>query len=383
MTTVVVVHGTGVREVSYQQTLERVRAGIDEHRPDIVIKPCFWGGRLGASLECKGLSIPEGHRWQPKDRNLDGRQWHVARWALLEADPQYELRILSIEYAALAGARRGDVEFAEAVEDAVLALSCPDPGLEPYFSEGRRILLADKATRAALTQADPDEHGAELGSTLAWALVAHAVARCTEATGEPPLLSGVRRLLLVQEIENRLRLRQLGLRETVKYVSGRMAGAVATRMRSRVLEAAHPMAADILLYLSRGENIRQFVRQTAETATGPVVLLAHSLGGIICLDLAIMGELPGVALLVTVGSQGPLLYELDVLTSLRAGKDLPVIPRWVNFYDMQDPLAYVGERLFPGRVRDVLVDNESPFPGSHTEYFDNSRLYDSLIPLLP
>ena len=97
-----------------------------------------------------------------------------------------------------------------------------------------------------------------------------------------------------------------------------------------------------------------------------------------------MQRLCEIDLLVTVGTQGPLLYELDVLTSLGAGEHAPALPRWINFYDMRDPLAYVGEALFPGKVRDLRVDNESPFPGSHTGYFDNSSFcYDQLVPLLP
>ena len=143
------------------------------------------------------------------------------------------------------------------------------------------------------------------------------------------------------------------------------------------------MAADVLLYLSRGELIRNFIERTVESCREPVILLAHSLGGIACLDLAIMQRLSHVTRLVTVGSQGPLLYELDVLTSLPAGKQPSDLPPWTNFYDHRDLLAYVGEALFPGRVCDVEIDNRSPFPGAHTGYFDNPQFYSLLASLLP
>ena len=43
----------------------------------------------------------------PEDRDWDQWQsWEVARWFLLEADPLYELRILSVEYEALSAKRK-------------------------------------------------------------------------------------------------------------------------------------------------------------------------------------------------------------------------------------------------------------------------------------
>jgi hypothetical protein len=391
MTTVILVHGTGVREEGYQRSFEHVRGALLLRRPDVRVKPCFWGGRLGAKLDCKGLSVPGGRMWRSEDRDWEEWQsWEVARWSLLEADPLYELRILAVEYKALAAKRKlvpGDEPFHERLESAARRLASPDPSLEPYFGDGRAIVLANPATQEAMLNADRDTQGGELGGAIARALLAEAIARFTEAMGEPPLMSGVRRDLLVEAIEDALRLQQLGIRRTLKKTSSRMALGLMTRAimaaRPWTLEASHPMAADVLLYLSRGDAIREFVQRTVGSVTGPAVVLAHSLGGIACLDLAIMQRLTGIDLLVTVGSQGPLLYELDVLTSLRADEEAPVLPPWINFYDLRDPLAYVAEALFPGRVRDVQVDNQSPFPGSHSGYFDNPGFYDLLMPLLP
>ena len=38
------------------------------------------------------------------------------------------------------------------------------------------------------------------------------------------------------------------------------------------------MAADVLLYLSRGDAIREFVKRTVRSVPGSVVVLAHGLG---------------------------------------------------------------------------------------------------------
>ena len=265
-------------------------------------------------------------------------------------------------------------------------MSAPDPELEPFFSQGKENLLADPAARRAISNANRDIHAGELGGALARSLLAYAVALSAEG-GRPLVLSGVRKLVLAQDIEDALGQGQLGIRETVKKVSAPLALNLLTRVaiakRPWALEESHPLAADILLYLSRGENIREFIRRTVESTAGPLVVLAHSLGGIACLDLAIEQRLAGIARLVTVGSQGPLLYELDALTSLRASQRPPDLPPWTNFYDPRDPLAFVGEALFPGQVHDVLVDNGRPFPWSHTGYFDNRQFYDLFLPLLP
>ena len=82
MTTVILVHGTGVRERSYQESLSRVVAGIAVHRDNVSVKPCFWGAQLGASLDVRGLSVPGGREWQPPER--DSEEWQIARWALLD-----------------------------------------------------------------------------------------------------------------------------------------------------------------------------------------------------------------------------------------------------------------------------------------------------------
>jgi pimeloyl-ACP methyl ester carboxylesterase len=156
------------------------------------------------------------------------------------------------------------------------------------------------------------------------------------------------------------------------------------RRRGAITDATHPMAGDVLLYLSRGEQIREFIRACCRDATPPVVLLAHSLGGIACLDLLATHDIPGVVQLVTVGSQAPFLYELNALPSLPYGRPLrPDMPAWTNFYDPRDLLAYVGEKVFPGRVTDVPVSSGNPFPFAHSDYFGNPGFYDRLGKLLP
>ena len=116
----------------------------------------------------------------------------------------------------------------------------------------------------------------------------------------------------------------------------------------------------------------------------PVVLVAHSLGGIASVELLATRALPAVELLVTVGSQAPFLYELNALPTLPFGAELPpTVPRWVNVFDRRDLLGYTGAGVFPGRVEDREVDNRAPFPRSHSAYFANERFYAVLDEVLP
>ena len=97
-----------------------------------------------------------------------------------------------------------------------------------------------------------------------------------------------------------------------------------------------------------------------------------------------MEALPEVALLVTVGSQAPFLYEINALHSLRYGQPLPPhFPPWLNIYDLRDLLSYIGAGVFPNRTQDVLVDNRQPFPHSHSAYWTNDATWNALVPRLP
>ncbi|MYU19351.1 hypothetical protein GTZ78_53905, partial [Streptomyces sp. SID8361] len=104
MTSVVFVHGTGVRAKSYEKSLARVVSGLGRVRADIRVVRCFWGEEHGASLGLDGASIPvrSKNRGAGGDEVLDEDD-PLAVWALLEVDPLAELR----EFAEAAKARRG------------------------------------------------------------------------------------------------------------------------------------------------------------------------------------------------------------------------------------------------------------------------------------
>ena len=91
-----------------------------------------------------------------------------------------------------------------------------------------------------------------------------------------------------------------------------------------------------------------------------------------------------VELLITVGSQAPYFYEVNALQSLEFNSDrnqrLPKgFPEWLNIYDLQDFLSYIGGNIFPS-VQDILVDNQQPFPQSHSAYWSNKATWKGILP---
>ncbi|KOG25648.1 hypothetical protein ADK34_17470 [Streptomyces viridochromogenes] len=414
MTTVLFVHGTGVREPGFTESVERVREGLRPSRPDVAVVPCYWGGSAGSALRSNGVSVPgygtgrgaaeagapgaeAGEAGEAGEADED-----VEFWGLLYLDPLLELRLTASESTGRAELAPGARPPGEALSSAALSLTGDDELRELLDAAGIAEEFA-AAVAAVLTSPDgrrflrtPD---AAAGTTeLARAFVADAVRRRVDRNGSAPAFDGTARDEAVARIAALLPGDPSGadgsgthrgpVTRRVKRLAGRLALGLASaqvvKRRSALTDAAHPAAGDVLLYLARGAAIREVVLEAVRAAEPPVVLLAHSLGGIAALDLLVLRELPEVELLVTVGSQAPFLYELGALPSLEHGTPLPAhVPRWLNVYDRRDLLGYVGAGVFPGRVEDVAVDSRQPFPLSHSAYWSNPELYRLLAGELP
>ncbi|WP_442949690.1 hypothetical protein [Nostoc sp.] len=57
MTTVIFVHGTGIREPEYNETFQIIEQKIHAQRPDIQVTRCLWGA-LGARFNDNRASVP-------------------------------------------------------------------------------------------------------------------------------------------------------------------------------------------------------------------------------------------------------------------------------------------------------------------------------------
>ncbi|MBC7271339.1 MAG: hypothetical protein H5T76_21950 [Streptomyces sp.] len=408
MTSVLFIHGTGVRAPDYAAALRTVRTGLGRIRPDVAVAECDWGSALGSYLRAEGASIP-GYRPQKTDttprRAPDDEE--RARWALLYAEPDAELTLF-----ALSGTTSGPAEapkvFVPGAVPAGQRLWKQVPGLaeapavrEAWEAAGLagqlddvlRELRSSSVFRSACNALDDGRGGPGRGlpRLTGRSLVARALARLPEGPGAVPVAE---RDAAVDAVTDELGGDERGLAEVV----GRSLGAFArlaeraggSRLvvsgRGTISEHSLGFSGDILSYLVRGEAVRAYVADLAGTLPAPVVLLGHSLGGVIGFDLLASHQslTPHITQLITVGSQAPLLYELDALPSRPYGTGLPAhFPAWLNVYDPRDLLSFLGSPIFGSRVRDVEVDNGQPVSAAHGAYWANPRLYEVLAQALP
>ncbi|MFD4763552.1 alpha/beta fold hydrolase [Streptomyces sp. NPDC058439] len=430
MVTVLFVHGTGVREPSYTQALEGIRNGLARVRPDVRVEPCDWGSALGSYLRAGGVSIPgypeylataEGAGAETAESGVvaagpypslsDGFEGGSEtdedrlRWAMLYADPFAELGVYAMSGKPPGSGppalfTPGVISSGDQLLELLSQLRASDAVRgawrafvsSPSAAEGVAALLAAPELRRAVVAA-PAEADA-LPRLAARALTAWAIAQSPRGAGAFPVPE---RDDLVDLLTNELGGDAKGLNDVLVSALGYSARLFERSFGSRMLVARRARLSnrsvgffgDVLSYLTRGQSVRDHVADTIRALPdpGPVILLGHSLGGIIAFDLlAAQASNPVADMLVTVGSQAPLLYELDALPSLPYGTGLPgAFPRWLNIYDRRDLLSYVAAEAFGNdpRITDVAVDNRQPVSAAHSSYWANAHLYQALADALP
>jgi hypothetical protein len=387
MGSIVFVHGTGVRQPAYENAYKVIKNRVELDLPNYDIVPCYWGDQEGSRLRSNGASIPSYDTARAANE-VEAEDVEIARWRILYEDPDYELRSLTRQGAGPAVFAPGGPTSLEifldllpsetrTVRDRVSAA-----GLQDVWNSANINLSNSTVLQTALTN-QPDLT-AEILGTIARALVARAVTTAFAGQGErADLPTGKQRDAVVEALceawggDERSITGWVG--DHLKHVALKFATSKVARKRGSISDFAYPAPGDVLLYQARGDGIRSFIENTIAHAAKPVVLLTHSLGSIASFDLLASKKAGNVELLITVGSQVPLLYELDALHHLRHGSEVPDwFPDWVNIYDRRDFLSYIGELVFKGCVTDVEVNNGQPFPESHGAYWRNPMVWDAI-----
>ena len=400
MTTLLFVHGTGVRQTSYNETLRLI---IEKVGVSAEVLPCYWGD-LGSRLGASGQSIPaydstRGSLSLEAD-STDSQSYSSALWQALLVDPLHELRSLGLKphsfvppFQQTQGQQLIQVGLQLELSEPLRALLLHG-GIEPAtFELARREVLASQALRKALVDANEDM--GEYRAAMARAWIAASANQAHEDrlrnTGEswwPALVLDVdlrtqTEKLLIEALGGEERSVANWVKSNIWWsCCGLLTPYIANR-RGNFSDRAYPAAGDIMLYQARGEAIRARIRNHILAAAEPVHLLAHSLGGVACVDLLATEALP-VQQLITVGSQAPFLYEINALPCLPFGHPLPAsLPPWLNIYDRRDFLSYIGASVFPGRIVDHCVDNRQAFPASHSAYWWNAEVWEAIRSTLP
>jgi hypothetical protein len=388
-------HGTGVRKESFDETFDIVKAMAGKALPELSVHPCYWGGEYGSRLGCDGASIPNYDQTRAVAQVPDGEDSLIALWAMLYQDPLFECRLLLLEGGKSSPFGR------ESPEKKAILVKFDNP-LSNSEAGGLGGLLRSDTEKAAFTAAakwvaEQTEFRAflkrandlmQIGATIGRAVVGRMVADAANKDESSRFgMDAAARDELVTAIDVFLFGKARGLLGSVltkvlKPLEG-IASNIGARRRGGLMDGASPAVGDVLHYQADGLKLRDFIRDQVRQLNDSVILMAHSLGGIACVEMLIEQELPEVKLFVTAGSQSPYFYEIGALRTLPFKANvtckLPAhFPKWVNFYDRRDFLSFVGRGVFGAKVTDKEVNNGQPFPQSHSAYWSNDAVWKTI-----
>jgi hypothetical protein len=411
MTPLVFVHGISIRAESFSKSFDKIQSKIRK-RFDVTIHPCLWGDSFGAKLPKTPKSIPYYGSYGG-GKVIKERSDPVALWHILYDNPWYELDLLACKPAPptspIPGRQSASSVMLKKVKDDLFRLPT-QVALAAWlvqaeidilvFSRLAQDLARDLEVRFLKAASSSTDTPAEYRLAIARSLVAQTITaervqnRDVRIAKDAKLRDEFVEVIFQNLGESYLAVGQWLVNMIAPLITNRVA-----RARGRITDLIVPFVGDVLAYQNKGgvdirKHIHRSIKQAVTSSkSDSVVLLAHSLGGIACVDLLADKKaandkvLQGVALLVTVGSQGPLLYELDALESLRFGEALPKhFPEWINIYDPWDFLSYKAEDVFglsETTVKDIEVNNKQPFPESHSAYWDNDETWNALANHLP
>ena len=395
MTKVIFVHGTGVRQAAFDESFKRFSANLVSRDQDLEPVPCCWGASLCVPADAGPETIPVAH----SSRGITEGQAEAMResesydndfilWTLLDRDPLVELYAWASQSRADrdlppgAGLPVWGDTIKSPADDAVVLNLVNEDGLADAFVRAVEFIASDKDARL-VAQAST----AEGAAVLARAIVAKALQIADEEAGQPIPLTAQQRDAITVAVVAALGGSERGLRASLLRAglgtASRVVMPTVDRRRPGLTGHVTNFSGDILSYLARGERIRQFISSVILQYDGRKVIVAHSLGGVACVDLLVSTHYPDVDLLVTVGSQASYLHAIGALPSLGTDESLPSnFPRWVNIYDPRDLLAFTAESVFPGRVEDRQLESGVPFPRAHSAYFANEDFYKLLANLI-
>lgn len=386
------VHGITVRRERFDRLLQSIVDGFGDAGCVLPVSGCYWGD-LGRSPGYTGATIPgfsAGVRSAGTQELVSGQ---AALLTLLLEDPLAELADLrdTQEFGLETAGFRPFPPEVRRRSDALRAVESPvkdriagaastfaDPDSPPDSGK-----IADLVHRVfvAAAQADRELDAVALCGPMTRAITAGL---CGEASDVDALSSEFRWNEAAVEVQGALN-DQLGGQRGILSGVGSRAVTVALRrgLRNRVMPEMSLFLGDVLSWFRNREAILSRVHEAVEAAgaDGPLVLVGHSLGGVIAFEYCATAR-RDIDLLATVGSQVGWFGEMGVLgssTRFSYGKLVlpPKLRSWRNLYDPDDALSFLAAPVF-NTVTDIELDTRAPFPVSHSEYWNLSDTYQKL-----
>lgn len=408
MTSILFIHGIGVRGSGLKAYLDPLRRGLQQIRPEMPVQALAWGDAVGGELLAGGISIPQGHPLQlvrtaiadsTTSETESSRDPQIQLWEILDSSPLMEIAALTAQSEP--GTQTHDANTARPMADRLGQILKPGTRLHDLLqSHG----LDGTAMAAATQLVASDEFTGLVGDSklpaqaktarLARAFVALALSLRDTELGFPTPLDGRGRqalevstaqALLPDEVSAEAVHAQFGefLLEKILRAITRWAA----DHRKKFLEQHAAQLADALKYLSRGQSLRQLIASCLdELADEQVIVIAHSLGAVAVFDLLLESPNPKVLCLVAVATQSGLLFEMDALPGASFDEGYPVpqdFPATHIVYDREDLLAYTSGALSGPALTNHRIDNRASFPRNHAAYFSNDDFYALLDRLLP
>jgi hypothetical protein len=195
------------------------------------------------------------------------------------------------------------------------------------------------------------------------------------------------------------------LKDSVKGLTGKAADNVGDFASSKLLgwareplnETLGRFFGDIFIYFDgRGDKskpgeisrliLEDFDAAAAAADNEPLIVIGHSLGGVITFDL-LSHYRPdiNVDLFVSVGSQVAHFEEIKLYRSsdktIKLGAKAPTPPNishWINVFDKVDVFSYACSDVFDRVDVDAEYDTKTYVVKSHGEYFKQARFYERL-----
>lgn len=388
--TLLFVHGTGTREAGYRSTLQRVQEGAANYLPDVTVQGVPWYESRTDFPELIERALPLAGSRAVREATDPA----VTAWRLLAQDPLLELAIIGEAAApAPAGVTIGGVSPAAQLVQDVSTLSAESKPLGGFTEEEFREACRVVGQSTELREAAARTAGADvptLASAASRAVVATLFqAHVDDAPGSEPraMLVTAERDTLVGAIFADLVDASRGLGSWLLERIAGLGTGVGRWQRSGLTAAGVGFFSDIFFYEKRGDAIRTQIAEALGHAEPPVVILGHSLGGIAAVDLLSSPTTAQIELLVTVGSQAPILFAMNALGTLQPPDQNRVrVAKWLNVFDRNDLISFRASEIFAldsGIIEDREVSSGEPFPMSHGAYFVNPEFWKVLAEQWP